>query len=225
MAEIDIKEFDYITAIEYDKRTFMQIYLSYIHIKHPIIYLFYDDYNIYAIKYILYVQSFGIHICMNGLFFREDTMHRIYKDNGTFNFIYRLPLTLYSVIISGVISFGLKKLVLTQSCIIEYQKLVEKTKNKDETVKKAIVIIKCYKIKFIVFIFSIILTLVAFWFYIGCFCTVYRNTQFYLLKDSLIGFGTSMLYPFGLLLVAGLLRFISIKKKSAFLYKISKILA
>ena len=62
-------------------------------------------------------------------------MHRIYIDNGSLNFIYRLPLTLYSVIISAVISFGLKKLSLTQNCIIKYKKEIEKLKNKDEAIK------------------------------------------------------------------------------------------
>ena len=225
ITEVDYKEFDFEMALEYDKRTFMNIYLSYIRIKHPLVYIFYDDYNITAIKFILFAQSFGIHICMNGLFFREDTMHRIYKDNGSFDFIYRLPLTLYSVAISGIITFGLKKLVLTQRRIIEYKRTFEKIKNKDDAIKNAVKTINCYKIKFTFFVFSIILTLIVFWFYIGCFCTVYRNTQYYLLKDSLIGFGLSMFYPFGSFLIIGLLRFVSLKKNCSVLYKISKIFA
>ena len=152
-------------------------------------------------------------------------MHRIYIDNGAFDFIYRLPLTLYSVIISSVISFGLKKLALTQSCIIEYKKEVNESKNKEEIIKKAVSIIKCYKIKFIIFVVLIILTLIIFWFYVGCFCMVYHNTQFYLLKDSLIGFGLSMLYPIGILLIAVLFRICALKKNSACIYRISKLLA
>ena len=223
--EVDFNEFDYNEALEYDKRTFKILYFSYVRLKHPIFCLFYDNYNITAIKYILFIYSFGTHICMNGLFFREDTMHRVYIDYGKFGFIYRLPLTIYSIAISGVISFGLKKLVLTQSCIIEYKKSVEHFKNKDEAIKKEADIIKCYRVKFIIFFVSILLILFVFWFYIGCFCTVYHNTQFYLFKDSLIGFGLSMIYPIILLLIAGLLRIVSIKKKYVFLYKVSKMLA
>ena len=223
--EVDLNELDYKEAIEYDKRTFLQLYLSFIRLKHPILYLFYDDYNIYTVKCILFVHSFASHICMNALFFREDTMHRVYKNNGTFDFIYRLPFTLYSVIISGVISFALKKLILTKYCIIEYKKVVGGLKNKDEAVKKAAVIIKYFKTKFLIFIALVLLTLVAFWFYIGCFCTIYHNTQFHLIKDSLIGFGLSMIYPFGILLIGILVRVIALKKKYELLYRISRLIA
>ena len=225
LTEVDFNEFDYHKALKYDQRTLIQLYFSYLRLKHSLLSIFYDNYNITVIKIILFVHSFGCHLCINGLFFREDTMHRIYIDNGHFNFIYRLPFTLYSVVISGIISLLLRKLVLTQRSIINYTKGIEKLQNKYETINKAVSIIKCYKIQYIFFVISIIITIVIYWFYIGCFCTVYHNTQFYLLKDSLIGFGLSMLYPIGLFLIAVLLRLIAIKKKYPFLYKISKLIA
>ena len=40
MNDIDINEFDYKLAFNYDKRTFKQLYLSYICIKHPLLYFF-----------------------------------------------------------------------------------------------------------------------------------------------------------------------------------------
>ena len=223
--EIDFNEFNFDKALKYDKRTFIQLYLSYFRHKHPILYLFYNDYNITVIKYILFLQSIGIHLCTNGLFFREGTMHHIYKDYGLFNFIYRLPFTLYSVIISFVVTFLFKRLALTQDCVIQYKNEVEKIENRNEAVKRASDIIKRYKIKLIFFVISIILILVMFWFYIGCFCAVYRNTQFYLLKDSAIGFGISMFYPIGIFLAAVLLRIIALKKNYPIIYRISKILA
>ena len=152
-------------------------------------------------------------------------MHRIYINNGSLDFFYRLPLTIYSIIISAMISLILKKLALTQSGIIEYKKEVEKLKNKDEADNKAANLIKRYKIKFIFFAILIILTLIVFWFYIGCFCLVYHNTQFYLLKDSLISFGLSMLYPIGIFFVAALVRIFSLKKNYACLYGVSKLIA
>ena len=225
ISEVGFNEFDYVEALQYDKRTFIQLYFSYIRLKHPIFYLFYDDYNITTMKFILFLHSFATHVCTNGLFFYEETMHQVYKDNGNYNFIYRLPFNLYSVFISSTTSILLKKLVLTQNHIIEYKKEVRILKKRSESFKKAFNIIKYYKIKFTAFVISIILTLVSFWFYIGCFCTVYRNTQLYLLKDSLIGFGISMLYPIGILLIACLFRIFALKKNSKCLFRISKIIA
>ena len=67
--------------------------------------------------------------------------------------------------------------------------------------------------------------LVVFWFYVGCFCTVYHSTQFYLLKDSLIGFAISMLYPFAFMLGSILLRMLALNKNIGIIYTISKLIA
>ena len=47
------------------------------------------------------------------------------------------------------------------------------------------------------FIISFII-LVFFWFYEICFCGVYVNTQLHLIKDSVISFGLSLVYPFSI---------------------------
>ena len=59
------------------------------------------------------------------------------------------------------------------------------------------------------------------------FGAIYRNTQFHLLKDTLVSFGLSLLYPFGIYLIPGFFRIPALsnpKKKKEYLYKISKIL-
>ena len=59
------------------------------------------------------------------------------------------------------------------------------------------------------------------------FGVIYKNTQYHLLKDTLISFGISMLSPFVIYLIPGLFRIPSLsnpKKKSECLYKFSKLL-
>ena len=63
-------------------------------------------------------------------------------------------------------------------------------------------------------------------FYITCFCGIYENTQLHLIKDSIISFGLSLIYPFGLNLIPGICRIPSLraqKKDQEYLYKISQI--
>ena len=67
-----------------------------------------------------------------------------------------------------------------------------------------------------------------FWYFISCFCAVYNNTQTILFKDTILSFGLSMLYPFGLSLLPGLARMPSLraeKKDKKCLYCLSQILA
>ena len=77
------------------------------------------------------------------------------------------------------------------------------------------------------FIISTILLLLLFWYYLSMFCAIYKNTQLHLIKDTLISFGLSLVYPFGISLFPGLFRIPSLsnkKGKRKYLYSISKIL-
>ena len=59
------------------------------------------------------------------------------------------------------------------------------------------------------------------------FCTIYKNTQIHLIKDTLISFGTSLLYPFGIYLLPGLFRIPALlnkKNKKKYLYNLSKLI-
>ena len=147
-------------------------------------------------------------------------MHKIYIDDGSYNFIYQIPQILYSSIISGIINFLIKFLSLSQDKIIEI-KLEKENKGIDSKYRK---LIKTLKIKFTLFFAIAFILLMFIWYYLSCFCAVYVNTQSHLFKDSIISFFTSMLYPFGIYLLPSFFRILALKNKIKYLYKITKIL-
>jgi O-antigen ligase len=177
-----------------------------------------------SLKITLFLVSFSLYLTINGFFFNDKTMHKIYKDNGVFNIIFQIPQILYSSIITSVINIILKNLSLSEKEIlkIKQEKSIKNTVNISKNIEK------CIKIKFIIFfLFSLILML-FFWYFISCFCAVYNNTQTILFKDTILSFGLSMLYPFGLSLLPGLARMPSLraeKKDKKCLYCLSQILA
>ena len=84
------------------------------------------------------------------------------------------------------------------------------------------------KIKFVFYFILSFLLLLSFCYYISMFDAVYRNTQFLLLKDTLISFGFSLALPFFIYLMPGLLRFPALndqEKNKKCLYGLSKLLA
>ena len=86
---------------------------------------------------------------------------------------------------------------------------------------------KLFIIKFILFYIFSLLLLSFFWYYLACFCSVYRNTQIHLIKDTLISFVTLLIYPFILYILPGLFRIPALKSKkgdSLFLYNFSKLI-
>ena len=87
-------------------------------------------------------------------------------------------------------------------------------------------LINLLKVKFALFLLLIFFLLLLFWYYLSWFCTVYKNTQIHLTKDTLISFGLSLLYPLLLYLIPDLFRIPSIRTKRGnrtCLYKISKV--
>ena len=214
-----MNELDYEIAFMIDKRRYSQYYLSLLKTKHPFIFNFIlnNDYNSRFIKFCLFFFSFGLSFFVNSLFFQDKTMHKIYEDNGDFNFIYQIPQILYSNVISAAITQLVKFLSLSQNTIIRY-------KNKNNSKTNSEKIIKIIKIKFILFFIINYLLLILFWYYISCFCAVFKYTQIHLIKDTLISFGLSLIYPIGINLIPGIFRIPALTKGNINMYRISKII-
>ena len=221
--DYEINSLDYQDAIEIDKRSYVQYYWSLIKTKHLLVFTFYPtkDYNSYIIKIELFLFAFALYLTVNALFFTDDTIHKIYEDEGIFNFIYHFPQIIYSTIISAVINIIVKKLSLTEKQIVE----LKGEKNSIDFDSKILKLVKFLRLKFILFYIISGIFLLFFWFYLSCFCAVYRNTQNHLIKDTLLSFILSLLYPFVLNLLPIVIRIPAIKSRDKELvYKISKII-
>ena len=207
-------------AIEKDKRSFGQYYISLIQTNHILLYIFYtNDFNSPIIKLSIFIFNLSALITINALFFNDDTMHKIYFDHGTFNFVYQLPQIIYSSIISAFLNCIIKFLGLSEKDILKIKQ--EKIMN---IIPKENSILKTIRIKFALFYLINSLFLGIFWHYVTCFCGIYKNTQIHLIKDSLISFGTNLLSPFGIYLIPGLFRILGLTKKIKCFYSFSKII-
>ena len=209
----------YVKALKYDKRTFIQYYISLLKKNHL---LFFSFYNSQIIKIFLFIFFFSINFTINALFFNDKTMHKIYIDEGEYNFIYQIPQIIYSGIISTIISVIIKYLALSEKLILE----IKNSKTSEELELKQEKNYKILKIKFILFFIISFILLFLFMFYMTCFCGIYENTQIHLIKDTIISFAISLIYPFGIYLIPGFCRIPALraeKKDKEYLYKISKL--
>ena len=222
----EMNNLEYKVALLVDKRTYFQYYCSLIRKKQQIIFTFIpiEDFNLVSIKISLFLVSFSLYLAVNALFFSDKTMHRIYIDNGYSDFLVHIPQIMISSVISTVINTILKQLSLSENSILSIKE-IKQVKLSYKKAKK----VKVYLlIKFLIFyIISFILTIV-FWYFISCFCAVYKNTQIILIKDTLISFGISMLYPFGINLLPGIFRISALRARSKnkkCLYKFSQFIS
>ena len=223
--DYELNSLTYAYALKFDKRTYFQYYLSLLKTKHKLIFTFClnNDYNSKSIKICLFLFSFALYYTINAFFFTENEIHKIYEDSGDYDFIYNIPQIIYSTIISSFINIIINFFSLSESKILKMKNSSNKMNYKESFIK----LLSCLKIKFSCFFIISLLLLIIFWYYISCFCAVYKNTQLYLIQDTLISYFLSLLYPFGINLFPGLFRIPSLRdhnKNKECLFKFSKII-
>jgi len=219
----ELNSLSYEKAFIVDKRKYFDYYFSLLKTKHIILFTFFnnDDYNSKIIKIFLFLFTFALFLIMNALFFNDSIMHKIYELKGNYNFINQIPIIFYSSMISSFLSTFIKYLSLSENDILVLKSEVNFIKEKSGE------ILNCLKIKFNLFFILTFILLIFFWYYISCFCAIYRNTQIHLIKDTLISYGLSLLYPFVIYLFPGIFRIPSLRAKNKdkeCMYKFSKIL-
>ena len=220
--EYEINIISYNEAFENDKRTYWQFYISLIKTKHILVFTFnkINDYNSFVIKIYLLFFYIALYLPVNTLFFNDSLIHRIYIDKGKFNIIYIIPQIFYSIIICSILFSILRRLSLTQSNILKIKQ--EKDKNNLNT--RVTIVLRQIKIKFKIFFIICFALLLMFWYYVSSFCAIYKNTQIYLIKTTLISLILSFIYPLFIYLLPGLFRFCSFKQPGECLYKTSQII-
>ena len=220
--DYELNHLEYNEALKSDKRTYIQYYFSLLRTKHILLFAFIpsNDYNSTIIKICLFLFYFALYFTINALFFTDSTIHEIYKEKGEYNFIYQIPQIIYSTIISSIINIIIRFFSLSERDVLKIKR--EKINYNSFLLKKKF---KYLRIKFSLFFRISIVFLILFWYYLACFCAIYRNTQIHLLKDTIISFALSLTYPLGLYLLPGIFRIYSLKKENKRnIYLFSKLL-
>ena len=120
-------------------------------------------------------------------------MHKIYEDEGSYNLLYQLPYICYSTIISiAILRIITETLILTEKNILELKRQNTKVLAMNYKSKS----LKCIMIKYIIFFVICAGLLTFFRIYLTCFEAVYKNAQLHLIKNTLISFAISSVYPF-----------------------------
>ena len=219
--DFELNTMDYNDALNIDKRTLWQYYCSLIRTKQPIMFSFFPnkDYNITVIKVCLFFFSFSIYFALNTFFFNFTVIHKIYEEEGNYNFLLFIPQIMYSFIISYFINILIKYFVLSERNLLELkkEKVLTVAKEKSKKIENNLIIKNtCYFI--IGFIF-----LGFFWYYLSSFCAIYQNSQVSLIKNTFISFAVGLIYPFGINFLPAIIRRISLSDKNReCIYKTSK---
>ena len=105
-----------------------------------------------------------------------------------------------------VLNIIFQLLALSNDAIIDFKQNKEKKDINNEKLNLE----RNLKIRFIFYMIISFIFLLFFWYYISIFGAVYINTQYLLLKDTLLSFGLSFFDPFFFNLIPGIFRIVSL---------------
>ena len=218
--DFELNTLSYEKALKYDKRTIFQYYISLIKTKHPLIFSFIpiSDYNSLVIKISLFLILFSMIYILNALLFTESTIHKIYEDGGIYNLFYFIPKIFLSFFISHILYVLIKYFILSERNLLDI-KTFFKDSNKITMIKRRRIF------KYILYFIISLGFFIFLWYYLSSFCAVYKNSQTYLIKNTLISLVISLIYPFIINILPCIFRIMSLKSANKqILYKISKVI-
>ena len=204
-----LDNYDYETAIQYDKRSFWRIFYTNIIAKENIIniILFKTPLDLKVLRICLFIFTYSCDLAFNTIFFSTQNISDKYHYEGDNLFLFTIINNLVQSIISAVV--GLILVNILEHMIDSRGKYEDLFRNEEkkmrknnkykvseikkneisEKIRKISLILKCKIILFIILEFTI---MVFFYYFVTAFCEVYKMTQ----KDWIIDFFTFFIISF-----------------------------
>ena len=161
---------------------------------------------------------------MNSLLFADKTIHKLYINEGTYNLSQSIPHIIYSILITHAIEIILCFLTMTDTHVYQIKALIQKS----ESSERIFDILKCIRIKLIIFFISTTLIFLFYWCCVSAFCAVYQETQGFFILNSFLSFLFELADTFAIYALVALLRWLALKynnkKGMIWAYKISRLI-
>ena len=207
-----------------DKRNCCTYYWQILQVSHLFLFTFCHpgDYNLFIVKFGLLLFSVPLNLTIGALFYTTKDMQIVYLNPST---LIRFDLkilarTILTSIISSIILICLKFLCITHGSIQSLRKI----ENLDQAKIKSVRVINCIKFRVCLYYILSLIFLLMFLYYVKCFSAIYPNNKACILRDMLISWILTILYPFGLVIFTSIFRICSLRFDKYCCFFINKIL-
>ena len=236
-----INNFDYDEAIIYEDRSYCRIFFILLIAKENVLNMifFNPPLEFKPLRIAILIFSFACDYALNALFYLSDNISDKYHYEGLYRELFciinNLTISISSTIVSSALLFFFKTLTQStekiENLFREQEELLKKDSNYKVN-KESIMnirnnikdIIKCLKIKVIIFVILEFLVLFFFFYYVTAFCSVYRNTQVSWILDCIVSYIFSLGIALGLSMIFAIIYKIAVKYKIKSLYRLVMIL-
>ena len=237
-SKIILDNYDYYTAIKYDKRKFCRIFYICILAKENIINIFFfgTPLDLFALRICLFIFNYSCDLAFNTIYYSNENISDKYHYKGNNLYLFIFINNIVQIIISSgtglLIANLFQYLIDFRGNLEDIFKEEEKKMrdNKDykvsrirkikimEEIKKLTFKLKVKNILFIIFEFLLML---FFYYFVTAFSEVYRNTQISWLYDSITSFLISFIVEILFALLLSFLYKVSLTNKIKFIYKLT----
>ena len=219
----ELNSVDYNTAVDKDRRSFIQYYWSLLKLKQLCIFTFYTntDHNLRCVKVVLFVLFLSFYFAFTALFFNDKIIREIYIYKGNTDAAVHVTNIILSSLCTYIMSFIIRFVSLSERNIMAIKREND-PENRDHKIAK---ILQVLKIKIIVlFVISGLLISLC-WYYVSAFCAVFKNSQANYFINTLVAFIVCNIWPCVTSLIAPIFRLKSLNNGSECMYKFSQIIA
>ena len=219
----DLNKMDFEEALSKDTRSFYRMFVAYLLEEHIIFNTFCTDayLELRAIKLSFLLFGYEISFFLNALFYTDEYISDTYHNDGVLDFFSSLPKSIYSFIVTLVISNLLKMLSSSKKQLLNIIKEREDKKEYLLAIEKEL---KKFRNK-IIFYFIIVFILGLFFsYYVAAFCAVYQNSQSFWLIGCLESCALDFITPFLICIILSTLRYCGLNKRNKCVYNLAKYL-
>ena len=225
----DVDDMDYDDAIKNDQRSFCNFFCDKLKEKQIIMDTFFskDILRPISIKLILLLLQIDLYFVVNGLFYNEEYISKLFYSNEEEKFFSFFPRSISRFIYTSLVG-------VIVGIIIDFSFVEEKRvkrifiRDKDDSLElkyEISVICKTLKERYSVFISIRIFITIISWYYICCFNSVYPNVKMEWIKSSIVIMIIMQILSIFLILLESILRGLSFKFQSEKLYKLKQLLS
>ena len=232
----NLNNYNYEEAIKYEKRSYPRIFFIFLMNAEKILntFVYKQPLELKPLRICIFLFNISCDIAFNAFFYLADNISEKYHYKGSNQFLFsltnNLTISIASAVIGFILIFFFQNLVQSTDKIKKLFKDEEDLMKKDKEYKvdnpkkkeietKIINILKCLKLKIIIFFVLELIFMLFFLYYITAFCHVYKSTQISWMYDILITYGFSFLVSLGISFIFSITYFIAYKYKIKNLYK------
>ena len=222
----DDMEFD--DAIKKDDRSFCQYFSDNLKEKQIIANTFIasDPIKKRAIKFILFTFNLILYIVINGLFFNEVYISKLYKikeeDENFFSFLPRsIDRLIYATLVSIIVGYFIDCFFIEEKKVIG---IFKREKGDKDMIKQRIIeLIKEIKRRYITFVIIVFILLLCSLYYLLCFNYVYPKSQIEWIKSSIAIIIIVQILSVLKIFCGAIFRFMSFCCDNEYIFKFSKV--